>query len=238
MITPESHEWVLLSALYHHVLALSSSPEQAKIDISNARDNGWLRFRADRHEHIVLPGLRLEPGEQPPDELVITSNQPLPKDNLWFDEWDWERSRAIARNDPITKAVFEYVDIVVHRDDALALWPTASVLPAAPAQDAPAMPQLRAPQMEQAIDLFRTGAPGRPTARDFIVTEAKRRISLGEMKPQRLKLARFAQTRFYWYEQERQKFTPHGPKVTPGTIENLIRDFWRSSLPGAGEDKI
>ncbi len=128
MITPESHEWVLLGALYRHVLALSSSPEQAKIDISNARDNGRLRFRADRLEHIVLPGLRLEPGEQPPDELIITSNQPLPKDNLCFDEWDWERSRAITRNDPITKAVFEYVDIVVHRDDALALWPASAAV--------------------------------------------------------------------------------------------------------------
>jgi len=138
MITPESHEWVLLSAVYHHVLALSSSPEQAKIDISNARDNGRLRFQADRHEHVAMPGLGLEPGEQPPDELMITSNQPLPKDNLYFDEWDWEKSRAITRNDPITNAVFEYVDIVVHRDDALALWPASAAVPAiiamAPAQ--------------------------------------------------------------------------------------------------------
>lgn len=137
MITPESHEWVLLSAVYHHVLALSSSPEQAKIDISNARDNGRLRFRADRHK-VAMPCLRLEPGEQPPNEPMITSNHPLPKDNLCFDEWEWERSRAITRNEPITKAVFEYVDIMVHRDDVLALWPAAAAAPAiiamAPAQ--------------------------------------------------------------------------------------------------------
>jgi hypothetical protein len=233
MIIPACSEWVLLSEVYHHVLEASPSPERAKIDIGAARKDGRLRFRAERHEHVAMP------GEQPPkkNEPIITSDQPLPKDPLCFDTWDWERSRAITRNDANTQSVFEYVDIVVHRDDVLALWPTAPVAPAVPAPTATAMPQLHATRIEQAIDPFRTGAPGRPTAIDFIVAEAERRISSREVIPRSRTLARFARELFDWYEQERRKF-PTSPAATSHTIENFIRDLWRSSLADSGEDKI
>ncbi len=59
-------EWMLLSAVYHRVLAQSLSPEAAKIAISTARKNGQLRMRATVHEHKAQPDLRLAPGEQPP----------------------------------------------------------------------------------------------------------------------------------------------------------------------------
>jgi hypothetical protein len=131
MITPASSEWMLLSAVYHHVLTSSPSPGQAQFDIMAAKENGQLRFRAEQRKHVAMPGLRPKPGEQPPEnEPIITPDQPLPKDNRSFDHWDWERSRAITRNDPITKSVIEYVDIVVHRDDVLKLWPAATVTPA------------------------------------------------------------------------------------------------------------
>src|SRR3984893_7145240 len=123
VITPASAEWVLLSAIYHHVLASSPSPERAKIDIGAAGKDGRLRLRADVHEHRARPDLQLRPGEPPPKiEPIITTEQPLPRDSF-FVPWDWERNRPF-RKDAATKSLFEYVNIVGHRDDALALWPS------------------------------------------------------------------------------------------------------------------
>jgi hypothetical protein len=50
MITAASSEWVLLSVVYHHVLARSPSPEAAKIAIANAWTNGQLRWRCTLRE--------------------------------------------------------------------------------------------------------------------------------------------------------------------------------------------
>ena len=58
MITSESAEWVLLSEVYHHVLAQSPSPESAKMAISTARKNGRLRLRAELREHKARPRCR------------------------------------------------------------------------------------------------------------------------------------------------------------------------------------
>jgi len=122
MITLESAEWVLLSEVYHHVLAQSPSPESAKMAISTARKNGRLRLRAELREHKAQPHLRLAPGERPPEAApMVTSDYAVPPDTVFCD-FDWERSYATLR-DPITRSLFEYVCVVVHRDDALALWP-------------------------------------------------------------------------------------------------------------------
>jgi hypothetical protein len=133
-VTQSSPEWVSLSTVYHHVLESSPSPERAKIDIDAARKNGQLRFRAEQREHVARPGLRLNPGEQPPkNEPVITSDQPIPDGG--YLTWDWERSHA-TRTDATTKSLFEYVSIAARRHDVLALWP-ASTAPAQGPAEAP-----------------------------------------------------------------------------------------------------
>jgi hypothetical protein len=216
MITSDSPEWVLLSAIYHHVLQKSPSTERAKIEISSARRNGRLRLRAEQtREHVARPELRLEPGDEPPKiEPTIAFDQPIPDGN--YLTWDWERSHA-TRRECTTNSLFEHVNIVGHRADVLALWPLNT--------DAPAN-QIGEPAT---VSPFRTGAPGRPSAADVIITEAKRRISSGEVVPKPRGLARFAQDLFKWWELERQRFTPPGPKMKRGTIENKVRDLWQES---------
>jgi hypothetical protein len=216
MITSESSEWVLLSAIYHYVLKQSPSMERAKIEIASARRNGQLRLRAEQtREHVAWPDLRLEPGEEPPKAEPTTAfDQPIPDGN--YSTWDWERSHA-TRREPTTNSLFEYVNIVGYRDDVLALWPLNTNAPADQTGGPPT------------VDPFRTGAPGRPSAADAIVAEAKRRISSGEVVPQPRGLARFAQDLFDWWEAERQKFTPPGPAMKPGTIENKVRYLWHKS---------
>jgi hypothetical protein len=122
MITPASAEWVRLAKAYHHVLAQSPSPEAARIDIAAARKNGQLRMRATLREHKAQPGLRLAPGKTPPAAPVVTTpDYSIPLDTV-FARFDWERSYA-NRRDPVTRSLFEYADVVVHRDDVLELWP-------------------------------------------------------------------------------------------------------------------
>jgi hypothetical protein len=126
LITTASAEWVLLSVVYHCVLAQSPSPEAAKITISTAWRNGQLRLRAEVREHEAGPDLRLSPGEQPPEiQPKRKSDHPLLASDE-FDAWDWERSYA-TRRDEITKSLFEYMDIVASRDDVLRLWPPAEM---------------------------------------------------------------------------------------------------------------
>lgn len=111
MITSDSPEWVLLSAIYHHVLKQSPSTEGAKIEMASARRNGQLRLRAEQtREHVARPELRLEPGVEPPKlEPTTVFDQPVPDGN--YLTWDWERSRA-TRRESTTNSLFEYVNIV------------------------------------------------------------------------------------------------------------------------------
>jgi len=127
LITAASAEWVLLSVIYHYVLARSPSPEAAKIAISEARRNGQLRLRAELREHRARPHLILEPGKLPPKiRPKRKPDQPiLASDN--FSTWDWERSYATMR-DANTKSLFEYMEIVGNRDDVLKLWPPAETV--------------------------------------------------------------------------------------------------------------
>jgi hypothetical protein len=124
LITAGSAEWILLSVVYHYVLAQSPSPEAAKITVSTARKNGQLRLRAEVSEHKARPNLKLKPGKPPrkiqpkrkPDQPILAS-----------DKWlDWERSYA-TRRDETTKSLFEYANIVGNRDDVLRLWPPADM---------------------------------------------------------------------------------------------------------------
>jgi hypothetical protein len=216
MITAESPEWVLLSAIYHHVLKQSPSTERAKIEIALARKSGRLRLRAKQTRvHAADPKVRLKAGEQPPNvEPTTAFDQPVPDGN--YLTWDLERSYA-TRRQPTTKSIFEYVNIVGHRDDVLALWPPSTKAPVAQVVEPPtAVP-------------FRTGAPGRPSAADAVYSEAERRISSGEVVPRPRGLARFAQDLSDWWERERQKFSPPGPAMKAGTIENKVRELWQKS---------
>jgi hypothetical protein len=208
MITSESSEWVLLSAIYHHVLKQSPSTERAKIEITSARKSGQLRLRAEQ-TRVHLAGPEALRNVEPTTALA----QPIPDGNY---RTDFERSYA-TRREATSKTIFEYINIVGHRDDVLALWPPNTKDPVAHVVEPPA------------VDPFRTGAPGRPTSADAIYTEAERRISSGEVVPQPRGLARFAQDLSVWWEAERQKFFPPGPAMKAGTIGNKVRDLWRKS---------
>jgi hypothetical protein len=123
LIAAGSPAWVLLSVIYHHVLAQSPSPEAAKIAISTARQDGRLRLRAEVREHKPIPG-RLNPGEQPAQIFPKCDlDQPILANDK-FSNWNWERSYASRRN-TTNNFLFEYVNIVGNRDDVLRLWPRA-----------------------------------------------------------------------------------------------------------------
>jgi hypothetical protein len=125
VITSASPEWVLLSAVYHHVFALSPSPEAAKIAIATARKNKQLRLRCTLRELKAQPGLRLAPGEKAsPSPTVITQDYSIPLDTA-FNHFDLERNYG-TRHDSVTKSLFEYIEIAANRDDVLALWPGLS----------------------------------------------------------------------------------------------------------------
>jgi hypothetical protein len=119
--TLASEEWLSLTTVYRHVLANSPSPEAAKIAITTARKNGQLRMRCTLRELKAQPGLRLAPGEKPPPAPTVVTQDHLIPANTAFKGCDWERGRA-HRYSP-TKSLYEYIDITVHRDDVLALWP-------------------------------------------------------------------------------------------------------------------
>jgi hypothetical protein len=124
LITAGSAEWILLSVIYHYVLAQRPSPEAAKVAVSGARKNGQLRLRAAVREHVAKPNLKLRPGEQPPEiQPKLESDQLIPASDK-LRNWDWERSYA-TRIDATTRSLFQYANIVGNRDDVLRLWPPA-----------------------------------------------------------------------------------------------------------------
>jgi hypothetical protein len=127
LVTFASTEWVLLSVIYHYVLAQSPSPESAKNTILTAWRNGQLRFRAEVREREARPGLKLRPGDQPPEiQPKRKPDQPIYASDE-FRTWDWERSYATGR-DATTKSHFEYMEIAGNRDDVLKLWPSAETI--------------------------------------------------------------------------------------------------------------
>jgi hypothetical protein len=140
----ESASWPLLSAVYHRVRARMPTDQAAQIAIWNMRRGGRLRMRAELREHKARPDPRLASGQKPPPiEPKITPDYPIHPTDVFqeqpeiepkikpdypilptdvFQEWDWEDSHAIRRDEE-SRALFEYVNIVVHPDDVLACWP-------------------------------------------------------------------------------------------------------------------
>ena len=136
MITPAHAEWVPLREVYHHALKQSPSPEATKIAIAKAHQDSQLRWRCTLREHKAQPGVMIDqprpgmlvdamgpPLKTPPAPLIeVTHDYAIPSSTMFDPPFDWERSRA-TRRDPATASLFEYVDIVTHRDDVLARWP-------------------------------------------------------------------------------------------------------------------
>jgi hypothetical protein len=79
-------------------------------------------------------------------------------------------------------------------------------------------------------DPFRTGAAGRPSAAHLIRDEARRRISAKKVTPREGGLADFSKGLANWWDENRKTFEPHGPELTAGSIENIVRDLWRAAL--------
>jgi hypothetical protein len=78
-----------------------------------------------------------------------------------------------------------------------------------------------------AINPFATGSAGRPTARDLIRAEFRRRIETGQIRSG-FRLSACAEMLTTWWETERKGFDPPGPPTKQGTIENIIREPWRA----------
>ena len=228
MITSANAEWVLLSELYHHVVAQSPSPESAKMAISAAHKNGQLRMRGELRELKARPGLRIAPGERPPEAAppAVTSDYAVSPDTR-FCHFDWERSYA-ARRDAITRSLFEYVGLVVHRDDALALWPPKIEPVVSEIEE-----DSQADQSTEPLEIhpFGTGSAGRPTAKHFIEAEARRRIESGEVMPRQGGLSQFAEVLESWWEaQNREEHGGRGPPLSQKRIQAIVRPIWQSAL--------
>jgi hypothetical protein len=82
---------------------------------------------------------------------------------------------------------------------------------------------------EPAVDQFRTGAAGRPTAKHVILDEFERMLGAEEVEPAEGRLTKFAQDIMApWWETRR--LASKGPSVKPGTIVNMLREPWRKAL--------
>jgi hypothetical protein len=168
--------WPLLHTVYHCVLALSPSPEAAKIAIMEAHREKRLRMRATRLEYRARPDLRLAPGEKPPpNPPIITPNCPLPvpePDDSYWEHWDWERNIATHR-DCKTRSLFRYEHIEVHPDDVSSLWPpTKPVKSARPADK----PRGRPKEFDRdAIrdEMWAYAYKHRPSTRDDLIEKVK-----------------------------------------------------------------
>jgi hypothetical protein len=80
-----------------------------------------------------------------------------------------------------------------------------------------------------AVDQFRTGAPGRPTAKHVIIDEFERMLGAEEVEPTAGRLTKFAQDIMApWWETRRR--ASKGPPVKPGTIVNALREPWNKAL--------
>jgi hypothetical protein len=83
------------------------------------------------------------------------------------------------------------------------------------------------------VDLFKTGAPGRPTPMHIVIDEAKRRIESGEVAPKRNECAKFSGVLAAWWEIRRHEYDPTPPSLKPRSIKNSIRELWNHALGGA-----
>jgi hypothetical protein len=113
------------------------------------------------------------------------------------------------------------------------LYPTTAALPSSAV--APAVGEVATQDVSreaQGVDPFNTGAGGRPSAMEFVLSEAKRRIDDGEVEVVRGKQVEFADALAAWWEKKRKTYNPPGPKITGKTIRNNedFRSLWRQAL--------
>lgn len=86
---------------------------------------------------------------------------------------------------------------------------------------------------ETKLDRFKTGAAGRPTAKEIVLAEAKRRIRENEVVPKQGELAAFSKSLESWWQNERGTYEPPGPAMTASAIRNAgVRDLWNVALRG------
>jgi hypothetical protein len=90
----------------------------------------------------------------------------------------------------------------------------------------------------QDVDPFNTGAGGRPSAKEFVLSEARRRISDGKVEVRHGKQGEFADALADWWEKERNKCIPPKPKLTAKTIRNSpeFRSLWRQALAAKSQN--
>jgi hypothetical protein len=114
-------------------------------------------------------------------------------------------------------------------------------LAAPPSTAAPAVSEVATQDVSreaQGVDPFHTGGGGRPTAMEFVLLEAERRIRDGEVELRRGLQQAFAEQLVTWWEKERKTHTPHGPKVTAKTIRNNLdfRNLWNQALDAKSQN--
>ena len=85
-----------------------------------------------------------------------------------------------------------------------------------------------------AAGVFKTGAPGRPSAAEAVLAEAKRRIRDGEVIPKRGGLTEFSEQLESWWKTERHKYNPPAPRIGASATRNAgVRDLWNNALRDA-----
>jgi hypothetical protein len=123
-------------------------------------------MRATLREHKARPGKQIDKGESPPPaKPVVTADYEISARER-LRSWDWERNYAMRR-DPASKSLFEYVSIVVHRDDLLALWPEK------PGRSSPGPNMAEAPQKQNVTvpEPNTAEAWKKPTAKTALVVQ-------------------------------------------------------------------
>ena len=122
-VTPQDPEQIPLAAAYHHFLALSPSPERARIDLIAAIRDGRVDLSAESVTELFRAPTH-PPGARPPPPKV-THNTPIPAAALQpcpEGGFDLERSSLIWRNSA-TASLLTFESITLSRDQVLALRP-------------------------------------------------------------------------------------------------------------------
>ena len=232
-------QWAPLADIYRHAVSasLSRRPEaEIRSEIFEAMHSGRLPNLVKRAIRYPLASR----SELPP--MKVTHNELMPSEVLAIGvagrgslHVDWQNCRATRRAGRARDRI-EFDGIWCSRAHALALWPielTPEPVATAPVAEMPKLIEAvptDEPQVApiSAGDEFYTG--GRPSAARIVKQEAARRISDGEVKPQRGGLNQFARDLRSWWEKKRQSFEPPAPSMSIGTVENTIRDLWKRSL--------
>jgi hypothetical protein len=176
----------------------------------------WLDCAINREEHSAKRRERIVPRDPVADYFAIIAS--LGRRTASSDPSPPARDRVIP-------AVEIYcVELLVPCAEKSVVEP-AVLAEAAPAAEPPT-PVEAAPMPTG--DMFYTG--GRSSAARLVKQEAARRISDGEVTPRYGGLNRFARELGSLWEEKRQSFTPPGPSMSIGTIENIVRETWNARL--------